>query len=143
MTRLEPQRGDIPMPVPQAGTRPFWDGCGRHQLMFLGCCSCGQALHAPALVCTNCRSRQLKWSQSNGLGTVYSWTMVWRPQTPAFVVPYSPILVELDEGWSLLSNLVGCDHLDVEIGMRVEVEFHEISSGALLPYFRPHAGPSR
>ena len=29
--------------------------------------------------------------------------------------------------------------LDAEIGMRVEVEFHEMEGGFTLPYFRPTA----
>jgi hypothetical protein len=63
---------------------------------------------------------------------------VWRPQTPAFVVPYVPIIVDLDEGWDLLSNLIGCEFDEVEIGMRVEVDFRATASGdGLLPYFRP------
>jgi hypothetical protein len=63
---------------------------------------------------------------------------VWRPQTPAFVVPYVPIIVDLDEGWDLLSNLIGCESDEVEIGMRVEVDFRATASGdGSLPYFRP------
>ena len=40
-----------------------------------------------------------------GLGEVYSWTTVWRPQTPAFSVPYVAVIVELDEGFWLLANM--------------------------------------
>ena len=43
----------------------------------------------------------------------------------------------MDEGWQILSNLIGCEHDAVEIGMRVEVEFHEMEGGFTLPYFRP------
>ncbi len=106
--------------------------------MFLRC-ACGHALHPPAVTCSDCGGRELTWEQSGGRGTVYSWTRIWRPQTPAFVVPYVAIIVELHEGWSLISNLIGCDSGEAAIGMGVEVDFHPIASGAVLPYFRPLA----
>ena len=56
---------------------------------------------------------------------------------PSFEVPYAAIIVDMDEGWQILSNLIGCEHDAVEIGMRVEVEFHEMDGGFTLPYFRP------
>jgi uncharacterized OB-fold protein len=62
---------------------------------------------------------------------------VWRPQIPAFEVPYAPIVVDMDEGWQMLSNLVGCDHADVAVGLAVAVEFHPLESGFRLPYFAP------
>jgi hypothetical protein len=72
------------------------------------------------------------------MGEIYSWTRVWRPVTPAFVTPYVPIIVTMDEGWFILSNLVGCEDDAVAIGQRVEVVFHN-SGGAddiVLPYFQ-------
>jgi uncharacterized OB-fold protein len=44
----------------------------------------------------------------------------------------------MEEGWFILSNLVGCEDDAVAIGLRVEVVFH--SSGGdddiVLPYFQ-------
>jgi uncharacterized protein len=137
VTYLEPQRGDIPTPHPQAGTVRFWEGCAEHRLLFLQCSNCQQPLHAPAIVCTQCFGSDLEWKESSGEGSVYSWTRIWRPQTPAFTVPYVAIIVELDEGWSLLSNLVGCNSDAAAVGIRVQVEFHSVASGVVLPYFRP------
>ena len=62
---------------------------------------------------------------------------MWRPQTPAFTVPYAPIIVELEEGWQMLSNLVGCEHDEVHVGLPVEVVFHALADGSTLPYFQP------
>ena len=52
-------------------------------------------------------------------------------------MPYVAIIVDMDEGWQILSNLIGCPDDAAEIGMRVEVEFHEMEGGFTLPYFRP------
>ena len=82
-------------------------------------------------------TRGWTWEASAGTGAVYSWTTVWRPQMPTFEVPYVAIIVDMDEGWQILSNLIGCEHDAVEIGMRVAVEFHEMEGGFTLPYFRP------
>ncbi len=94
------------------------------------CCGSGQA---------HCASRNLTWEKSAGTGAVYSWTAVWRPQTPDFTVPYVAVIVDMDEGWQILSNIIGCEHDAVEIGQRVAVEFHPITDGVMLPYFRPIA----
>jgi uncharacterized OB-fold protein len=118
-------------------TQPFWDGCARHELLFQRCATCAQATHTPAYICAHCTSEELTWERSAGTGSIYSWTTVWRPQMPTFEVPYTAIVVTMDEGWEFLSNLIGCPHDAVEVGMRVEVEFHEVQGGAILPYFRP------
>ena len=139
MTLLEPQHGAIPHPYPSPISRPFWDGQARGELLYQRCEVCGLSTHTPALVCAHCGSPELTWVPSTGRGTVYSWTVVWRPQTPAFTVPYAPIIVELEEGWQMLSNLVGCEHDAVHVGLPVEVVFHPLADGVTLPYFQPHA----
>jgi uncharacterized OB-fold protein len=141
MTILEPQSGAIPKPTPGPLTQPYWDGCARGELRFQRCGNCGLATHTPAYLCSHCTSQDLSWEVSAGKGAIYSWTTVWRPQIPAFVTPYAAIIVDMDEGWQVLSNLIGCPIDDVEIGMRVEVEFHEIEGGFTLPYFRPAPTP--
>jgi uncharacterized OB-fold protein len=137
MTVLRPQRGAIPAPQPSALSAPFWEGCQRGELLFQRCGDCGAATHTPAFICSRCTSRALTWERSSGRGAIYSWTTVWRPQIPAFEVPYAPIVVDMDEGWQMLSNLVGCDHADVAVGLAVAVEFHPLESGFRLPYFAP------
>jgi hypothetical protein len=118
-------------------SQPFWDGLARGALLFQRCEECGGSTHTPAMVCAHCGSRRLAWVPSTGRGIVYSWTIVWRPQTPAFTVPYVPIIVDVEEGWQILSNMVGCAHDEVYVGQTVEVEFHALSADITLPYFRP------
>jgi uncharacterized OB-fold protein len=139
VTLLVPQTGEIPQPHPSSVTQPYWDGCARGELLFQRCNNCHLATHTPSRFCAHCASLDLVWEQSAGVGSVYSWTTVWRPQTPAFTVPYLPIIVNVDEGWQILSNLIGCEHDAVQVGMRVAVEFHAIHGGTMLPYFRPES----
>jgi uncharacterized OB-fold protein len=137
MPALLPQAQGIPLPQPNHVSQPFWDGCARGELLFQRCQSCGRAIFNPAPACRFCGSAELGWERSAGAGEIYSWTVVWRPQTPTFRVPYAPIIVNLDEGFQMVSSLVGCDSADVRSGMRVEVVFHAIGGGVELPYFRP------
>jgi uncharacterized OB-fold protein len=139
VTVLTPQTGDITRPVPGPWSEPYWQGAAVGELRFQRCRTCGGATHTPAALCAHCAGRDLAWEVSSGLGEVYSWTVVWRPVTPAFEVPYAPIIVDMAEGWRMLSALVDCEHDAVEIGMPVEVLFHPIGEGLALPYFRPRS----
>ena len=98
MTLLEPQAGAIPLPVPSVASQPYWDGANRGELLFQRCADCAGITHTPGVVCAHCFSRRLEWERSAGTGTIYSWTTVWRPQTPEFTVPYVPIIVDMAEG---------------------------------------------
>jgi uncharacterized OB-fold protein len=141
VTLLVPQSPGIPLPRPSDLTRPFWDGCARGELLYQRCPRCGTAVFDPAPICPACRSRELEWQRSGGHGAVYSWTIARRPLSPAFTDVYAPIIVELDEGFWMISNLVGCDDGELAVGMRVEVAFHPIDDPqggtVTLPYFRP------
>lgn len=136
MTRLQPVRGDIAPPVPSRVSQEFWNGCANHLLRYQKCERCGNAVHTPALICGACWSEDLAWCDSSGAGSIYSYTIVWRPQTPSYGVPYAPIIVELAEGWRMLSSLVNADTSDLRIGRRVQVCFQQVSAMVTLPFFQ-------
>jgi hypothetical protein len=77
------------------------------------------------------------WEESAGRGSLYSWTVVWRPPHPSFVVPYAPAIVALDEGWWFLSAVIGLPPDKLQEGIALQVEFHTASDEIVLPYFRP------
>ncbi len=131
-----PQRGDIPVPVPNALSQPYWNHCARGELAFQRCGRCGRATHTPAYVCSNCLSPDLTWEVSSGAGAIYSYTTVWRPQSPEFEVPYVPAIIDVAEGWQMLSSIIGCAVDAVAVGLPVQVEFQPLPGGMLLPYFR-------
>lgn len=137
MTDLAIQTGDIPLPRPSEVSRPFWDGCAEGVLRFQRCQQCRRAVFNPAPLCRWCGSLDLPWEVSSGTGAVYSWSVVWRPQSPAFHVPYAPAIIDVDEGYQMLSCIVGCTPETIEDGLRVGVEFHPARGGISLPYFRP------
>jgi len=142
VTRLKPQRAGIPLPEPTPISRPFWDGCAKNELRYQRCDACGAALFDPVLLCRSCGAGTLSWQVSAGLGSVYSHTVVHRPQTPAFDVPYAVVLVAFDEGFHLLTNLVSADVTDVRTGLRVRVTFADVGGGVHLPYVEPAPVPA-
>lgn len=139
MTRLEPHRAGVPLPRPTVVSKPYWEGCARGELIYQRCGDCRAAIFAPAATCRRCLAKRLTWELSAGLGRIYSWSTVWRPQSPAFATPYVAAIVDLDEGYQMLANVVGCTPEEVSVGLRVAVEFHPIGEGFVLPYFSPVA----
>jgi uncharacterized protein len=141
MTLLTPQHGNLPWapPRPSAPSLPFWDGCRAGELRFQRCGGCGVASFPPVTHCRRCLSTDQAWETSAGRGTVYSWTTVWRPVTPDFHTPYAVAIVDLAEGFEMLTNIVECEPDDVRVGLAVEVVFHTANEALTLPYFRPAA----
>src|SRR5229473_768495 len=54
-------------------------------------------------------------------------------------VPYAVIVVKLEEGPKLVSNLVGVKPHEIKCGMPVEVVFEKLNDQVTLPKFRPRA----
>jgi uncharacterized OB-fold protein len=133
------QPATIPLPRPTSVSRPHWEGCREGVLRVQRCRACGHYVFIPQPICTRCQADALEWTASSGRGTVYSHTVVHRPPRPAFAAPYVVAIVELEEGWHMLSNVVDCRPEDVHVGMPVEVTFRVMSEAITLPYFKPRA----
>ncbi|UGQ15588.1 OB-fold domain-containing protein [Yinghuangia sp. ASG 101] len=138
---LEPQTG-IPLhPVdtpPAAPRRDGADGALRYQR----CTHCGTANFTPTELCRGCASRSLEWRASAGLGTVHSWTEVHRPAAPpGAATPYAVAIVDLDDGYRMLTNLIGIESHPVREGLRVRIDPHGAGGEHVLPYFRPQFPP--
>ncbi len=136
-------KAGIPLPRPTELSRPHWDGCREGALRVQRCGACGGYVFIPQPLCTHCQSHELGWVESTGRGTLYSFTTVHRPQSPAFEVPYTVAIVELDEGFHMLTNLVDCESDEMAIGLRVEVSFRRMSDQITLPMFRPEQERTR
>jgi uncharacterized protein len=127
-----------PLPEPGPDTREFWDGCRRHELRIQRCARCARARFAPRPGCPWCGSLRFAWFTAAGRGRVFSWTVVHRPTLPAFeaFLPYAAALVELDEGPFMVGQLRGCEPRDIRVGMRVRVEFDDVTPECSLPHWR-------
>ncbi len=126
----------IPMPSVMWDNQGFWEGVKRHDLVFQKCRQCGTLVHPPRPMCPACRSFDKEWARSSGRGKVYSWITYRESAHPSFRPPYSVVLVELDEGVRVVSNLVDAKPDEIEVGMPVEVVFDDISDELTLPKFK-------
>jgi hypothetical protein len=126
-----------PLPVLDGLAGEFYAWCRRHELRFQRCTGCGAWRHVPREMCARCGSWQWEWTRSRGRGTVFTWTVVGRALHPAFTadVPLAPVVVEMEEGVRLLSQ-VDCPPDELSIGMPVEVVFDDVTSEVTLPRFR-------
>ena len=135
--------GEYKKPLPEITpeSRPFWEGCKRHQFLLQHCRACGALQHYPRGVCASCCGADLEWQPSLGRGTVYTFTVTHRSQARGFKeeVPYVLAWVELEEGVQVMTTIVGCDPARVTIGMAVEVTFEDVNAEVSIPRFKPVA----
>jgi uncharacterized OB-fold protein len=112
----------------------FWTAARRGQLLLRSCVECGRPHWYPRMICPFCRSRNLRWTPSDGHGLVHSFSVMRRVGQP-----YVLAFVRLADGVVLMTNIVDCDVDAVFIGQRVEVVFRMSEGGLPAPFFRPTA----
>jgi uncharacterized OB-fold protein len=116
-------------PSPAAGYRA---GLEAGELRYQRCAACGKAVFYPRVACPACGAQRLDWQASAGLGTVYSTTAVAvRDGEPRNVV-----LVDLDEGFRMMSRVDGVAATAVAIGLRVRLAVVDGDEGPVA-VFRP------
>jgi len=123
----------IPDPLVNPESRRWWDAAAERRLLVGHCEACGRHHFYPRALCPHCMSDRTAWVEAGGGGVIYSFS-VMRRGVPA---PYAIAYVKLDEGVSMLTNLVDCDFDALAIGQRVRVSFAASASGALVPVFAP------
>ena len=124
-------------PSMTADTQFFWDGAKNGLLLIQRCAGCRALRHPPRPMCPTCHSLDWTAVEASGRGTVYSFVMPRHPQMPFFDEGYIVVLVELEEGIRLVSNLVDVEHDDAWIGMPVRVRFDAFDDDVVLPVFVP------
>ena len=134
----------LPLPTPDADSQPFWDFCSDGELRAQRCLSCGTLRHPPRPICAHCGSFDFEWQRLSGRGSVFSFTVTRQAIHPALEgrLPHVVVLVQLEEGLLLTSNLVDVAADEVAIGLAVEVVFEAASVAITLPKFRRASGAS-
>lgn len=127
----EPAR-KLPAPTPSPETTPFWAAAAQGKLLVKRCGACGKAHHYPRPICPFCASDRTEWTESAGRGVIYSFS-VMRRATPPYVIAY----VTLDEGVTMMTNLVDCDLDALSIGQPVRVVWAPTDGGPPVPMFTP------
>jgi uncharacterized OB-fold protein len=127
-----------PLPTLQGHAKDFYAWCKKHELRFQRCTACRAWRHVPRELCAECGSWDWEWERSSGRGTVFTWTVAERPLHPAFAdaLPHASVVVAMDEGVRVLSEVVECPPSALAIDMPVEVVFDDVTPEVTLPKFR-------
>ncbi len=129
-----------PQPLPGRDSAPFWEAATRGELVGQRCAACGVFRHPPRPMCPHCQSLKTEWVRLSGRGKVAAQMQPVHPRIPMFEYPLVCVLVDLDEGIRLFSNLYECDPARVENGLEVEVFFVPTAGDKQVPVFRPARG---
>lgn len=128
--------GAIDPPVRESAPHEtYTELSAREVLGFQACRSCSGAVFPPRGRCSHCGVDALTWRSSGGRGTVYSTTVLSPRDKPSFAV----VLVDLDEGYRMMSRITGADAASVSIDDRVAVTFERVGDD-VLPLFSPEGG---
>lgn len=128
-----------PLPRVTPELAPFLAAAKERRLVVQRCSGCGELRFPPRELCSRCWSREAEWVPVSGRGEVFSFYWMHQIYHPGFAaeVPYAVVIVALDEGPHVLSNIVGCSREELRIGLPVEVTFEDASDEVTLPKFRP------
>ncbi|MFX1675099.1 Zn-ribbon domain-containing OB-fold protein [Paraburkholderia sp. A2WS-5] len=127
---IGPRRIPAPRVLPEA--MPFWEAAKDGRLLVKRCEDCGETHYYPRDICPHCMSANTEWLDTKGLGTVYSFSTMGKDEAR-----YTLAFVSLDEGVTMLTNLVDCDPAAVSIGQRVKVVFKPSEGAYPVPMFAP------
>lgn len=133
MTVAEPV---IPVPEPSTVSAPFWAATRERELQIQRCADCALLVWYPRFVCPHCGHDELRWEQMSGRGVVYAVSVHHRAALPALAekVPYAVVLVDLDEGVRIMSNVFGTPPA---VGDAVRLVWTPLPDGRNLPAFEP------
>ena len=134
---------DRPLPAnppnPGPDDAPFWEAAAQDRLVLPRCQTCGTFIWYPRSFCPDCHTSEIEWTDASGRGTVYSFTVSLRGPGPwAERAPYVIAYIELDEGPRVLTNIVGADPQEVQVGDRVAAVFEPAGATKVLR-FTPQA----
>jgi uncharacterized protein len=119
-------------PVIDPATAHYFKAAKEGVFCIKRCTACQQAHWYPRALCPFCLG-ETEWVNSAGTGAIYSVSVTRR----AGPIPYAIAYVTLDEGVTLLTNIVDCDLDQLQIGQRVKVCFKPTAGDAMMPMFTP------
>ena len=122
----------IPAPLTNPETEPFWAAARQGRFLIKACAACGKAHWYPRAICPHCGSDRTEWRESAGRGTIYSVSVMKRaPEV------YAVAYVTLDDGPTMMTNIVDCDFDKLKCDQPVKLVFKPTDGGPPLPMFTP------
>ena len=112
----------------------FHEHCEKGELAYQLDPASGQVVFYPRAVAPNTAQPNLEWRVSQGLGTVYATTTMHRRGED----PYDISMIELDEGFRMMSRVESIDPDAVTIGLRVKLRMIPATdTDPIYPVFDP------
>ena len=123
----------IPAPLTNPETEPFWAAAREGKFLIRACTDCGKAHWYPRAICPHCFSEKTEWREGSGRGTIYSVSVMKRaPEV------YAVAYVTLEEGPTMMTNIIDCDFDTVAIGQKVTITWRPTKDdGPPYPQFKP------
>lgn len=130
-----------PLPELDGELAPFLAAAREHRLLVQRCERCGALRFPPREICSRCLATDATWVDVSGRGEIFTFNVMHQVYHPAFAheVPYAVVVVKLDEGPKITSNLVDFPVDQIRVGLPVEVVFRKMSDDVTLPMFRVRA----
>jgi uncharacterized OB-fold protein len=127
----------VPPVTDDIDTAPFFAAAGEGRLVARRCADCGKYLHVPRAYCRYCGSWNTGFQEVSPHGRLYSWTVVRQQLHPALPVPYTIVLVDVDDaqGVRLAGRIDG--ETELQPGMAMQARFEAITDSAALPQWEP------
>jgi len=102
------------------------------------CDVCGYVRLTGSPRCQHCLSLEAHVVADEGRGSIWSYCVYHRAFDPAFAaaLPYNVVLIELDAGPRLISNVLDVEADELAVGARVVASIEEVRPGRFLVYFR-------
>lgn len=127
----------LPEPTPE--TRHFWDGCKVGELRLQRCNQCEKSYFPPRPFCPGCGARDVEVYVASGRAVLWSYVITHRPRPDVSKEPYAIAVVKLDEGPTMMTNIVGLPQTPeaLQLDMPLQVSFEKQDDEITLPLFAP------
>jgi uncharacterized OB-fold protein len=126
-----------PAPIVTPDAKFFWDAADRGEFVGQRCVDCCEFRFPPRPMCPKCGSLRTEVVVLSGHGSVYSWIRPRYPLPEGFAEPPIVVIVELEEGYRMVSNLYAIEFEKIVAGLPVEVFFVPTADEHQVPVFRP------
>ena len=121
----------IPSPPMSVENEAFWAAASEGRLLIPRCKDTGQFFWYPRNLSPFTLSNNVELVEASGKGTIYTYS-VMRRADPQYAIAY----VTLEEGITMMTNIVDCDFDSLTVGQAVELDFYETENGQRVPVFK-------
>lgn len=131
-----------PLPAITLDTEEFWKSTKAHEAKLQKCNNCGKFWYYPGPLCHYCGSRDFTWTPITGKGSIWTYSLLERAKGNPYEddVPIAIIIVQLDDGPMMMSNLFDYEDEELAIGTRVTIDYEDVDDEVTLIVFTPDRG---